>query len=97
MLKYRLDVPRNSDIEKFLDDLIKIPWIDNVGHVLKLEDRKLNQRLGQYVAPLKDKKIIGFFSDVDLNETYGILKVRYVEKINGKGKKLWYDFELPSM
>ena len=97
MPKYRLLIPKNSEIEKSMDNLIRMPYIENVGHVIKLDNPKLNQRMGQYVAPLKNKGVIGFFSDLDLKETVCILKVKNIEKRNGNGKTLWYEFELPNI
>ena len=97
MVKYRLTIPRNSDMEKFLDVLIKLPYIPNVGRVIELSDSKQNRVIGMYMSPLKNKGVMGFFHEPDLDETIGVLNVKNIEKINGRGKTLWYDFELPSI
>jgi hypothetical protein len=97
MLKYRLTIPRNSDMEKFMDTLINSPYILNVGRMVKLDNPQQNRVIGMYMSSLKDKGVMGFFHEPDLNETVGILNVKNIEKINGRGKTLWYDFELPSI
>jgi len=97
MVKYRLTIPRNSDTEKFMDSLIKLPYIPDVGRVIKLDNPQQNRVIGMYMSSLKDKGVMGFFHEPDLNETIGVLNVKNIEKINGRGKILWYDFELPSI
>ena len=77
----------NSDIEKLIDSLLKIDYVE-------LKDFSFNRRFGIYAKPLRRRGILKMYYDDVARETIGKLEVKDVTKRFLPGKHVEYDFNI---
>ena len=86
---FRLKLPGNvPSIEETMDRLME-------NKEIVLSNPQHLRRLGIYIKPLKEHKLIGVYRCDNLSESIVKLKAKPLGKHNLVGRSIEYDFEMP--
>lgn len=84
---FKLVVPRTPDLEQFVDDLIKEPYID-------INDPGISRMIGYHLSPLRKRKILSLYYEREQGCSLAKLNVKDVTKKYLPGKTIEYDFNI---